>query len=144
MVDQVKVERVARRRALGARLMAGVLLTTAMHDIGAIYGYANSAFSFAFEVMWLVVILLFLLFAGGGLVRTAAMRAALYDESTIEHGRRALAFGFWGALLACGVTWVLSRALSINGPEVARAVVTYSVAMALVRFAALEMKALEE
>lgn len=144
MIDQVQVERVAKRRAWGARLMAGALLTTAMHDIGAIHGYANGDFSVASQALWIVVILLFLLFAGGGLVRTTAMRSALYDESTIEHGRRALEFGFWGALLACGVTWVVSRKLSIGGPEVARAVVTYSVAMALVRFATLEMKALEE
>ena len=144
MIDQVQVERVARRRAWGARLMAGVLLTTAMHDIGAIHGYANGGFTFASEVMWIAMILAFLLFAGGGLVRASAMRAALYDESTIEHGRRSLAFGFWGALLACGVTWVLSYKLSIGGPEVARAVITYSVAMALVQFATLEAKALKE
>lgn len=144
MIDQVQVERVARRRAWGARLMAGALLTTAMHDIGAIHGYTNGGFSFASEVLWMMVILLFLLFAGGGLVRTTAMRAALYDESTIQHGRSALEFGFWGALLACGVTWIASRELPIGGPEVARAVVTYSVAMALVRFATLEMKALKE
>jgi len=144
MMDQVQVERIARRRAWGARLMAGALLTTAMHDIGAIGGYTNGGFSFAFEAVWMIVILLFLLFAGGGLVRTAATRAALYDESTIEHGRRALAFGFWGALLACGVSWVLSRKVAIGGPEVARAVVTYAVAMALLYFANLEMKALKE
>ena len=144
MIDQVQVERVARRRAWGARFMAGVLLTTAMHDIGAIYGYANGGFSIASQALWVIVILLFLLFAGGGLVRTSAMRAALYDESTIEHGRRALEFGFWGALLACGVTWAVSSKVPIGGPDVARAVVTYSVAMALVRFATLEMKALEE
>ena len=144
MIDQVQVERVARRRAWGARLMAGALLTTAMHDIGAIRDHANGGFSLAFEAMWMIVILLFLLFAGGGLVRTKKMRAALYDESTIEHGRDALAFGFWGALLACGITWAVSSRLPIGGPEVARAVVTYSVAMVLVRFASLEMKALQE
>jgi hypothetical protein len=144
MINQVQIDRIARRRAWGARLMAGALLTTAVHDIGAMRGYANGGFSFASEVVWMTVILLFLLFAGGGLVRTAAMRAALYDESTIEHGRRSLAFGFWGALLACGVSWVLSREIPISGPEVARVVVTYSIAMVLLYFANLEMKALKE
>jgi len=49
-----------------------------------------------------------------------------------------------GPLLACGVSWVLSRKVAIGGPEVARAVVTYAVAMALLYFANLEMKALKE
>jgi len=144
MIDQVKIERVAKRRVWGARWMAGLLLTTAMHDIGVIHGYANGNFSFVSEIIWISVTLLFLLLAGGGFVRTAAMRAALYDESTIEHGRSALAFGFWGALLACGVCWAVSRYMPIGGAEVARAVITYSVAMALIHFATLEAKALKE
>jgi len=144
MIDQAKIERVAKRRVWGARWMAGLLLTTAMHDIGAIHGYANGSLSFVSEMIWISMTLLFVLLAGGAFVRTAAMRAALYDESTIEHGRRALAFGFWGALVACGVCWGLNRYVPIGGPEVARAVITYSVAMALVQFATLEAKALKE
>ena len=144
MVDQVKVERFAKRRVLGARLGAGLLLTTAMQEIGAIHAHANGDFIFASQVIWMAVISLFLLFAGGGFVRASAMRAALYDESTIEHVRCSLAMGFWGALLACGVTWILSRNMQLGGPEVARAVITYSVAMALMHFSNLEARALKE
>jgi len=144
MIDQAKLEHVTKRRIWGARWMAGLLLTTALHDIGVLRGYGNDAFNFASEAVWIIVMSLFILFAGGGLVRTAAMRAALYDESTIEHARRSLAFGFWAALLACGVSWALSSYVPIGGPVVARAVMTYSVAMALAHFATLEAKALKE
>ena len=144
MVDQVKIERFAKRRILGARLGAGVLLTIAMQEIGAIRAHVNGDFLVVSQLIWVTVIFLFLLFAGGGLVRTAAMRAALYDDSTIEHVRSALSMGFWGALLACGACWILSSITQLDGPEVARAVITYSVAMALMHFSNLEAKALRE
>lgn len=129
---------------MGARLMGAVLVATALNDIGALRGPADTGLNTAMDALWLIVILLFLLFAGGGLVRKAAMRAALYDESTIEHGRRSLAVGFWGALLASAVCWVLSRETPVDGPQVARAVITFSVAIVLMTFATLEMKALKE
>ena len=124
--------------------MGAVLVTTALNDIGALYGPANTGLNTTMNVLWLIVMLLFLLFAGGLLVRKATMRAALYDESTIEHGRRSLAMGFWGALLASAVCWVLSHETPVDGPQVARAVITFSVAIVLMTFATLEMKALKE
>jgi hypothetical protein len=92
----------------------------------------------------MVMIVIFVLFAGGGLARTPAMRAAVYDESTIEHGRRAFALGFWTALAVCGGYWIASLYAAIGGPEVARAVITLSVSIALIRFAMLEMRALRD
>ena len=85
-----------------------------------------------------------MLFAGGVFVRTPATRAAVYDESTIRHGLFALSLGFWTALVTCGVYWTVSLHHAIGGAEVARAVVTTSVAISLLRFATLEMRALKD
>jgi hypothetical protein len=38
MIDQAYIERVTKRRAICARLMALVLLLTGLHDIGALHG----------------------------------------------------------------------------------------------------------
>ena len=144
-IDQAQVERVAKRRAVGARLMALVLLLTGFHDIASRHGFAQIGdFGRTTGAVWMVIIVLFVLFAGGGITRTPAMRAAVYDESTIEHGRRAFALGFWVALAACGASWLASFHTLVTGPEVAHAVITTSVAIALLRFATLEMRAMKD
>jgi len=144
MVDQVQVERIAKRRAVCARLMAVVLLLTGVHDLGALHGWGNLGVNSAMGTIWIVMILGFVLFAGGGLTPNPATRNAIYDESTIEHGRRGFALGFWTTLVVCGGYWIAALGTSIGGVEVARAVVTFSVAAALLRFATLEAKALKE
>jgi hypothetical protein len=145
MVDQAYVERIAKRRAICARLMALVLLLTGLHDIAARHDFAQiGEMGRTTGAVWMVMIVLFVLFAGGGITRTHAMRAAVYDESTIEHGRRAFALGFWIALVVCGAAWIASLHTMIAGAEVAHAVVTMSVAIALLRFATLEMRALKD
>lgn len=145
MVDQIYVERVAKRRAICARLMALLLLTSGMSQIGRLHGVtALRSVDFAAGSVWMVMIVIFVLFAGGGLTRTPQMRAAIYDESTIEHARRAFSLGFWIALAVCGGYWIASLYAPIGGPEVVRAVTTLSIAIALLRFATLEMKAMKD
>ena len=145
MVDQVYVDRVAKRRAVCARLMGLLLLLSGMSQIGRLHGLtALRPVEFTAGSVWMVMIVMFALFAGGGLVRNPQLRAAIYDESTIAHGRRAFALGFWIALAVCGGYWVASLYMPIGGPEVARAVTTLSISIALLRFATLEMRALKD
>jgi len=145
MVDQAYVERVAKRRATCARLMALLLLASGMSQIGRLHGItALRTVDFVAGSVWMVIIVIFVLFAGGGLTRTPQMRAAIYDESTIEHGRRAFSLGFWTALAVCAVYWIAGLYMPIGGPEVVRAVTTLSISIALFRFATLEMKAMKD
>lgn len=145
MVDQVYVDRVAKRRAVAARLMGLLLLLSGMSQIGKLHGLtALRAVDFTAGSVWMVMIVIFVLFAGGGMARNPQLRAAIYDESTIEHGRSAFALGFWIALVVCGGYWIASLYGPIGGPEVIRAVTTLSISIALFRFAMLEMRAMKD
>jgi hypothetical protein len=145
MVDQTYVDRIAKRRAVCARLMGLLLLLSGMSQIGKLHGItALRVVDFTAGSVWIVMIVIFVLFAGGGLNRTPQMRAAIYDESTIEHGRRAFALGFWIALAVCAGYWIASLYGPIGGPEVVRGVTTLSISIALFRFATLEMRAMKD
>ena len=145
MVDQVYVDRVAKRRAVAARLMGLLLLLSGMSQIGRLHGLtALRPVEFTAGSVWMVMIVMFVLVAGGGLVRNRQLRAAIYDESTIEHGRRAFALGFWVALAVCAAYQIASLFDPIGGPEVIRAVTTLSISIALLRFATLEMRAMKD
>ena len=145
MVDQVYVDRVAKRRAICARLMGLLLLLSGMSQIGRLHGLtALRPVEFTAGSVWMVMIVMFVLVAGGGLVRNRQLRAAIYDESTIEHGRRAFALGFWIALAVCAAYWIASLYTGIGGPEVVRGVTPLSIAVALLRFATLEMRAMKD
>ena len=145
MVDQVYVDRVAKRRAICARLMGLLLLLSGMSQIGRLHGLtALRPVEFTAGSVWMVMIVMFVLVAGGGLVRNRQLRAAIYDESTIEHARRAFALGFWIALAICAAYQIASLFDPIGGPEVIRAVTTLSISIALFRFATLEMRAMKD
>lgn len=145
MVDQVYVDRVAKRRAICARMMGLLLLLSGMSQIGRLHGItALRTVDFTAGSVWMVMIVMFVLVAGGGMVRSPQIRAAVYDESTIEHGHQAFAIGFWIALIVCGGYWIASLYTAIGGPEVVRGVTTLSISIALFRFATLEMRAMKD
>jgi hypothetical protein len=144
MVDQAYVERVTKRRAICARLMALLLLTSGISQIGRLHGITGlRPVDFVAGSVWMVMIIMFVLVAGGGITLGPQMRAAIYDESTIAHARRAFSLGFWIALAVCGGYWIASLYIPVGGPEVVRAVTTLSISIALLRFATLEMKAMK-
>jgi len=94
-------------------------------------------------VIWAVALCLFLAFSGG-LLRGRAVRAQLNDESTRDHRRRAMALGFWGAMGAALVVYVLSYFEPITVREGVRLVITIAIMLALLRFGTLEKKALKD
>lgn len=93
-------------------------------------------------IVWAAALLMFLA-VGGGLFRGARIRALLNDETTLDHRRRALAFGFWGAMGTAALVYVLSFYEPLSAREAVRLVVTYGIALALLRFGTLERKALK-
>ena len=93
-------------------------------------------------VVWAAALLMFLA-VGGGLFRGARIRALLNDETTLDHRRRALALGFWGAMGTAALIYGLSFFEPLSAREAVRLVVTYGIAIALLRFGMLERKALK-
>ena len=93
-------------------------------------------------IVWAAALLMFLA-VGGGLFRGARIRALLNDETTLDHRRRALAFGFWGAMGTAALIYVLTFFEPLSAREAVRLVVTDGVALALLRFGTLERKALK-
>lgn len=88
--------------------------------------------------------LLFFLAWGGGLLRGRKMRAVLNDETTLDHRRRAMVCGFWGALGTAFLLYAASFYEPITLREGVRLIITVTVALALLRFGTLERRALKD
>ncbi|MDB5706465.1 MAG: hypothetical protein JWN66_3581 [Sphingomonas bacterium] len=93
-------------------------------------------------IVWAAALLMFLV-VGGGLFRGQRIRALLNDETTIDHRKRAMALGFWGAIGTAALVYGLSFYEPISAREGARLIITFSVALALLRFGTLERRALK-
>jgi len=92
-------------------------------------------------VAWAVALLL-LLATGGGLFRSASVRALLNDESTRANRSDAFAWGFWAAM-ACAIgLYILSQIEPVTVHQAIHLQVTAGVGAALLRFAFLELRSL--
>ena len=142
MADQAYVEHLIKRRAACTYVLAFMLVWTGRADMSK-YTHVGDIGIPDVAIMAVIDAVLALFAVGGGL-RKPQTRAALYDETTIQHGRRAFAFGFCVALLMCGGYWIASVCTPIDGEEVARAAIVWSISAALARFASLELRALRD
>jgi hypothetical protein len=137
-------DRLAWKRARIAQVTALVFISTQMgsfHDdmpLGR-----PQTLSLVIWLCWSAV-LLALLATGGALLRSKRMRALLNDETTRDHRLRAMAWGFWSAILVALAIYIVSFFLDVPGREGVRLVITFGIALALIRFGALEKKALKE
>jgi len=93
--------------------------------------------------VWAVALLVFLL-GGFGMFRGARVRALLNDETTLDNRRRALALGFWGAILAAIGMYALTFAAAISARDATRLIITIAIVLALLRFGMLENRALKD
>jgi protein-S-isoprenylcysteine O-methyltransferase Ste14 len=92
-------------------------------------------------IVWAAALLL-LLATGGGLARGATVRGLLNDESTIENRRNAMVAGFWATVLTAFVLYGISLFAEISGRDAIRVMLTAAVATSVLRFGALERRAL--
>jgi protein-S-isoprenylcysteine O-methyltransferase Ste14 len=92
-------------------------------------------------IVWAAALLL-LLATGGGLTRGATVRGLLNDESTIENRRNAMVAGFWATVLTAFVLYGISLFAEISGRDAIRVMLTAAVATSVLRFGALERRAL--
>jgi len=145
MTDQGQLaDRIAWGRARAATVMAVVFMTAQAGSFpGDLPLNRPQSFHLAAWIVWAAALLMFLA-VGGGLFRGRRMRALLNDETTIDHRKRAMALGFWGAIGAAVLVYGLSFYEPMSVREGTRLIVTIAIAMALLRFGTLERRALRD
>jgi protein-S-isoprenylcysteine O-methyltransferase Ste14 len=87
-----------------------------------------------------VLLLLFLLATGGGLLRYRELRGLLNDELTRRHRTSAYVTGFWAAVAACVVLYLLGMFEPVNGREAIHIILSAGIGSALLAFAILERR----
>jgi hypothetical protein len=94
---------------------------------------------------WLVwaVGLLLVLATGGGFFRPARVRALMEDELTRANRRLGFTAGFWGAVTAAVLVYILSMLTTVSGREASHIIITAAVGTALLAFGWLERRALK-
>ena len=91
--------------------------------------------------VWALALLL-LLATGGGLFRSASVRALLNDEGTRAHRASALAFGFWAAMAGCILLYIVTMFEAVGAREAVHIVLSFGIGAALLRFGMLERRSL--
>lgn len=140
--DFETAERVSRRRArllpvLGILFIAGQPLYFANSGIEA------SQMKTIIWLVWALLLLAMLAFAGGHF-GSSAVRALVEDELTRANRLRAYATGFWAGAMATIVLYGSTLFDNMKGRECLHIVLTVTIAAALIRFGALERKALKD
>ena len=140
--DQEIADRIARRRArmlpvLGIYFLAG----QAVFFRQAAPSEPIAHFKLSAWLVWAVVLLLALAFAGGHF-RGARIRALVEDEVARANRLRGYAAGFWGGCLAALAMYVVAMFEPVSGREAIHIILTAAVASALIRFGTLERRAL--
>jgi len=135
-------DRLTWKRARAAQVLAFVFIATQIGSFDAQPISRPQTLRLSAWICWVAALLLFLAFSGG-LLRGERMRALLNDETTRDHRLRAMAWGFWSAILIALAIYVLSFFETISVREGTRLIITFAIALALIRFGALEKRALK-
>jgi ABC-type microcin C transport system permease subunit YejB len=140
--DFERAEHLTRRRARMLPVLAVLLLTQQTVFLSPEGTRAVDGFKIGAWVV-LTAALLLVLATGGGLFRSAPVRALLNDETTKLHRLRACALGFWVAM-GCGIAvYLLAQLVAITPREAVHVVVTGGLTAALLSFAKQERRALQ-
>lgn len=136
-------DRIAWGRARAATAMALVFVAAQAGSFPDAPVNRPQSLHLAAWIVWAAALLLFLAW-GGGLLRGARIRALLNDETTLDHRKRAMALGFWGAIGTAALVYAISFYEPISAREGARLIITFTIALALLRFGTLERRALKD
>ena len=131
-------EHTARARAIIMAIAALVLLLNLWLQFGdPAYVSANARGG-----SWIVVIgiWLFLLWNGGGLNRNPAVCAIINDELSLSNRSRAIAAGFYAAIVAGLAAYVAQWWYAISAGDALKIVTAIPMAVALARFSWLEWR----
>lgn len=141
MNDADLAERLTRRRARLLPVFAILLIV----QQGMGFSSAGAPPAQPLRVgAWLVltVVLLAVFASGGGLARSAKVRALMNDDTTRAHRARACMLAFWNMMATGIVLYVLSAFKAFDGRTAVHIVMTVGLASALISFAAMERQAL--
>lgn len=142
-----RVDRLTRRRARIATVMGALFVSTQgfrivdRADAQATALRAVDYMQFFATTFWLAMLLVFILF-GGGLWRSKSVRVMLNDEGTEENRRRAIESGFWAMIVGAAVCYAVTFAGPVSTREAVHVITTIGVGATLMRFGALERRAL--
>src|SRR4051812_35031754 len=139
------VDRLAWSRARRATGLAAVFAGAQVSSFNATGATLNrpETIQLVAWIVWAIALAVFIA-ASGGLFRGARVRALLNDETTLDHRRRAMTWGFWAAIAAAATVFALTFVEPITARESARLVITAAIVVALLRFGTLERKALKD
>ena len=108
---------------------------------GAPWIRASQDLSLVSWMVWSAIVTLFALF-GSGLLRSAAVRQRLNDESTMANWQAAIRVGFW-AMMAGGIVCILaSYQTTLTARGTVQVMVSLGVGISLLCFGAFERRAL--
>ena len=95
------------------------------------------------RVMWFVnvVVLLLSLSTGGGILNNRQIRALVNDEVSQSNYKTSLVLGFWVAMVTALALYAFPALQTYTGPDSIYTIVTYSVVVAVLKFAYLEFRA---
>jgi hypothetical protein len=130
-------DRLGKRRALTCLALAVVFFMSQSASLDLTPGNPLPHLYSEAWYLWAALFFLLLVLATA-VVRPRSVLGILNDEGTLDHRRRALGAGFWGAIATCGALWFITE--PITGSEVARLVVTIAGSTALLRFGWLEWR----
>jgi len=140
--DIERADRLTRRRARIAMVLGIVFIATQGFHI------ADDQMTRTVDIVrviawgvWVIVFFLFLLY-GGGWLRGKSIRALMNDEVTEANRRGALVAGFWATMLTAFLCYALSFYEPMLVRETLHVVITVGVGAAILRFAALERRAI--
>ncbi|MEA3061740.1 MAG: hypothetical protein QOJ94_1521 [Sphingomonadales bacterium] len=137
-----RADRISRRRA---RLLPvlGILFIAGQPLYFANIGYRLANLRAAAWLAWALVLLAALAFAGGRFAG-AAVRDMVEDEVSRSNRLRAYATGFWAASLCTVTLFAFSLFDNLKAQESLHIILTAGIGAALLRFGALERRALAD
>ena len=138
-----RADQISRKRAIAVALAAGVFLVIQVVTRPVFNNNPETAAHLSRIVMWAVnaLALLLLLYTGGGLANKSEIRALVNDEVTRAHSKSAVAVGYWVAMVIAMGLYAYAGDNKLTGREAIYLIVTPSVAIALLTFSWLELRA---
>ncbi len=134
-------DRLARRRARVFPVLAILFITQQTAYFASEGGSAVDRVKLG---AWLVmsVVLLLGLATGGGWLRSSQVRALLNDETTRAHRQSGIVNGFYAAMATCIVVYLVTPWHPVSAIRAVHVIFSVGVGAALIRFGALERRAL--
>jgi hypothetical protein len=141
--EMALAEKLTRRRARVSIIFGIFFLVTMATSLGTDFP-ANrpETVKLAAWIVWAAA-LLFLLAAGGGLLRGKAVRSLMNDESTVDNRRRGMVAGFWATVLSAFALYAISYYEPVSGREAIRLLLSAAVGASIIRFGILEQRSLK-